>query len=57
VASTGDDFCTVARVKERSTPVDEKGGQDMLVAGRMKVFWEKNEQRARETAQAFRTMH
>jgi G6PDH family F420-dependent oxidoreductase len=49
-ARIGDGFCTVAPVAEAVETVREKGGQEMLVAGGMKVCWDEDEQRARETA-------
>jgi G6PDH family F420-dependent oxidoreductase len=49
-AQIGDGFCTVAPVKEAVETVRKKGGQDKLIAGGMKVCWDQDEQRARETA-------
>jgi len=49
-AKIGDGFCTVAPVEEAVETVREKGGQDKLVAGGMKVCWDEDEQRARQTA-------
>ncbi|HTZ87431.1 MAG TPA: TIGR03557 family F420-dependent LLM class oxidoreductase [Solirubrobacteraceae bacterium] len=49
-ARAGDGFCTVAPVKEAVETVREKGGQDKLVAGALKVCWDEDERRARETA-------
>jgi G6PDH family F420-dependent oxidoreductase len=49
-AKIGDGFCTVAPVKEAVETVRQQGGQDMLVAGGVKVCWDEDEQRARETA-------
>jgi G6PDH family F420-dependent oxidoreductase len=49
-ARIGDGFCTVAPVEEAVETVREKGGQDKLVAGGMKVCWDEDEQRARQTA-------
>jgi G6PDH family F420-dependent oxidoreductase len=48
-ARIGDGFCTVAPVKEAVETVRE-GGQDKLVAGAVKVCWDEDERRARETA-------
>jgi G6PDH family F420-dependent oxidoreductase len=50
-ARIGDGFCTVAPVKEAVETVRGKGGPDKLIAGALKVCWDENEQRARETAQ------
>jgi G6PDH family F420-dependent oxidoreductase len=49
-ARIGDGFCTVAPVEEAVETVREKGGRDKLVAGGMKVCWDEDEQRARQTA-------
>jgi G6PDH family F420-dependent oxidoreductase len=49
-AKIGDGFCTVAPVEEAVETVREKGGRDKLVAGGMKVCWDEDEQRARQTA-------
>lgn len=49
-AKIGDGFCTVAPVKEAVETVREKGGPDKLIAGGVKVCWDEDEQRARQTA-------
>jgi G6PDH family F420-dependent oxidoreductase len=49
-ARIGDGFCTVAPVKEAVETVHEKGGQDKLIAGAVKVCWDEDVQRARRTA-------
>jgi G6PDH family F420-dependent oxidoreductase len=49
-ARIGDGFCTVSPEKEAVETVREKGGQDKLIAGGMKVCWDEQEQRARQTA-------
>jgi G6PDH family F420-dependent oxidoreductase len=49
-AKIGDGFCTVAPVKKAVETVRRKGGEDKLIAGSMKVCWDEDEQRARETA-------
>jgi G6PDH family F420-dependent oxidoreductase len=49
-ARIGDGFCTVAPVEEAVETAREKGGQDKLIAGGMKVCWDEDEQRARQTA-------
>jgi G6PDH family F420-dependent oxidoreductase len=49
-ARIGDGFCTVSPEKEAVETVREKGGQEKLIAGGMKVCWDEDEQRARQTA-------
>jgi G6PDH family F420-dependent oxidoreductase len=49
-ARIGDGFCTTAPVKEAVETVRQKGGQDKLIAGGIKVCWDEDEQRARKTA-------
>jgi G6PDH family F420-dependent oxidoreductase len=49
-ARIGDGFCTVAPVKEAVETVRERGGPEKLIAGGMKVCWDEDEKRARETA-------
>jgi G6PDH family F420-dependent oxidoreductase len=49
-ARIGDGFCTVSPEKDAVETVREQGGQDKLIAGGMKVCWDEDEQRARETA-------
>ena len=49
-ARIGDGFCTVSPEKEAVEQVRDQGGQDKLIAGGMKVCWDEDEQRARETA-------
>ncbi len=49
-ARIGDGFCTVSPEKEAVETVREKGGHDKLIAGGMKVCWDEDEQRARQTA-------
>jgi G6PDH family F420-dependent oxidoreductase len=49
-ARIGDGFCTVSPEKEAVETVREKGGQNKLIAGGMKVCWDEDAQRARKTA-------
>jgi G6PDH family F420-dependent oxidoreductase len=49
-AKIGDGFCTVSPEKQAVETVREKGGQNKLIAGGMKVCWDEDEQRARKTA-------
>ncbi|MCW3030680.1 MAG: luciferase-like protein [Solirubrobacterales bacterium] len=46
----GDGFCTVAPVKEAVEQFRANGGDDKPVAGGVKVCWDEDERRARETA-------
>jgi G6PDH family F420-dependent oxidoreductase len=49
-ARIGDGFCTVTPAKEAVETVREKGGKKKLMAGAVKVCWDEDAQRARETA-------
>jgi G6PDH family F420-dependent oxidoreductase len=46
----GDGFCTVAPVKDAVEQFRANGGDDKPVAGGVKVCWDEDERRARETA-------